>query len=251
MRLHVIGSSAAVPRPGRANSCYVVEGAGAAIVLDCGSGAFARLREAFDVSKLSAVVITHMHTDHFMDLIALRYALKYEYSRAARLPVYLHVGARSVLDEVVAPLTAGSGFFDDVFELREYREGEHVQIDGALVRFAKTTHYIPAFAVRVEAGGIHVTFSSDTAPCEPVVQLAHRSEIFLCEAALGPDGGDHKTRGHSNAIEAGRMAADAGARHLVLTHYDAKAHPDALREKAASTFVGKISIADDGIVFET
>lgn len=250
MRLHVIGSSAAVPRPGRANSCYVVQSAGAAIVLDCGSGAFAHLRESHDVAALSAVVITHMHADHFMDLIALRYALKYEYRRDERLPVYLHIGARRTLDSVVAPLTKGSGFFDDVMLLREYREDEVVSIGDARLRFARTTHYIESFAVRVENGSSSVTFSSDTAPCDEVAGLAAGTNIFLCEAALGANGGEHETRGHSNAREAGQMAAAASVGHLVLTHYDSKAQPDALRASAAEVYGGPVTVADDGMDFD-
>lgn len=250
MRLHVIGSSAAVPRPGRANSCYLVESAGAAIVLDCGSGAFARLRASCDIAALSAVVITHMHADHFMDLIALRYALKYEYQRNERLPVYLHIGARRTLDSVVAPLTKGSGFFDDVMLLKEYREDEKVEVGGVQVCFARTTHYIESFAVRVQNGAASVTFSSDTAPCGEVEGLAAGTNIFLCEAALGANGGEHKTRGHSNAREAGQMAAAASVGHLVLTHYDSKAQPDALRASAAEVYGGPVSVADDGMAFD-
>lgn len=251
MRLHVIGSSPAVPRPDRANSCYLFESDGTAIVLDCGSGAFSRLRVATDVAALDAMFISHMHADHFIDLIALRYALKYEFSRPAPLPVFLHPGARGALDRVVSPFEKADAFFDGVMDLRTYDDEAAVGIGSFTLRFAPTRHYIRAFAIRVEAGAVALTYSADTAPEENVVALARGAGIFLCEAALGADGREEEPRGHSNAREAGEMAEKAGAKHLVLTHYDAQADPAQMLAAASSTFAGSVTVADDGLILTT
>jgi len=247
MRLHVVGSSAAVPRPNRANSCYLIESEGTAIVLDCGSGAFARLRVATDLTTLAAVFVSHMHADHFIDLIAMRYAMKYEFRRASPLPVYLHRGAHSVLDRVVAPFKDGEDFFRDVFEFRTYDEASAIAVESFTLRFAISKHYISAYAMRVESGATALTYSADTAPDDAVSELAHGSDVFLCESALGADGEDREPRGHSNAREAGMMAAAAGVRHLVITHYDAQADPLEMNAAASSAFGGSITIADDGL----
>jgi len=251
MRLHIVGSSAAVPRPNRANSCYLLESEGTAIVLDCGSGAFARLRAATDVAGLAATFISHMHADHFIDLIAMRYALKYEFKRSSLLPVFLHKGARAELDRVVTPFAKGEAFFRDVMEFHTYDETAAVEVENFTLRFARTQHYIEAYAMRVESGATAITYSADTAPDANVVTLARGADIFLCESALGAEGREEEPRGHSNAREAGEMAASAGAKHLVLTHYDAQADPEKMLAAARTSFGGSISIADDGLVLSS
>ncbi|MBV9272206.1 MAG: MBL fold metallo-hydrolase, partial [Candidatus Eremiobacteraeota bacterium] len=172
MRLQIIGSSSAVPRPNRANSCYLIESEETAIALDCGSGAFSRLRAATDIAKLRAIFISHMHADHFIDLIPLRYGLKYEFKRSEPLCVYLHEGGRDELNRVVAPFADDASFFEEVMEFHTYRPDAPVELDSLTVRFARTRHYIEAYAMRVESGTTAMTYSADTAPDESVVDLA-------------------------------------------------------------------------------
>jgi ribonuclease BN (tRNA processing enzyme) len=245
--LYIAGSSSAVPRPGRANSGYLLRTSGCAIAIDLGSGALARLREAIDIADLDAVVISHMHADHFIDLIALRYALRYEMQRPKPLTVYVPPGAIEILSHVVRPLKETDNFFGGIYDLREYAPGEPLQIGDCSVRFVKTLHYIPCYAMRIETPAGVLGFSADTAPCEAVPTLVRGADVFLCEAALGAYGRENGKRGHLNAHEAGEMAARAEVQHLVLTHYSANAGAVDMREAAAAAFKGPITIADDGI----
>ena len=176
-RLTVAGSSSSIPRPDRACSSYLVDDGETPIVMDLGTGAFANLRRHADYDRLGAVVISHMHADHFIDLIPLRYALKYgPRRRAAKLPVYLPPGGLAMLRAFVAAFPREPGaFLDDVFALHEYDPSQPLAIEGATLRFAHTAHYIPAFAMRWERDGASVTYSADTAPDERVVALARES----------------------------------------------------------------------------
>lgn len=246
-RLFIAGSSSAVPRPGRANSGYLLQNTSCALAVDLGSGALARLREAIDIEKLSAVIVSHMHADHFIDLIPLRYALRYEVRRPDPLPVYLPPGALTILTDIVRPLKETDNFFGGVFDLREYAPGDPLLIEDCSVRFAKAVHYIPAYAMRIEMPDGTLGFSADTAPCDAVSNLVQGVDVFLCEAALGAYGREKGKRGHSNAFEAGEMAARADVRHLVLTHYSVNASPIDLHDAAAEAFKGPITVADDGI----
>lgn len=248
-RLFIAGSSSAVPRPGRANSGYLLQTSSCAIAVDLGSGALARLREAIDIEKISAVLISHMHADHFIDLIPLRYALRYEVQRPQPLPVYVPPGAINILTHVVRPLKETDNFFGGVLELHEYSPHESLLIGDCSVRFGKTVHYVPAYAMRIETADGVLGFSADTAPCDAVPKLVHGADVFLCEAALGARGRENGKRGHLNAREAGEMAARADVRHLVLTHYSATASPVDLHDAAAISFKGPITIADDGLEF--
>jgi len=245
--LYIAGSSSAVPRPGRANSGYLLRSAGCKIAIDFGTGVFSRMREVVEPADLDAVVISHMHADHFFDIVPLRYALRYEMERAQPLPVYLPPGGIRVAQTIGRPLKETEDFYEGVLDLREYSPDCPLDIGTCRVHFAPTIHYIPAFAMRIETPHGTVGYSADTAPCDAVSDLVRDAGIFLCEAALGATGTENGERGHLNAFEAGELAERARAKHLVLTHYGTNADPRALRESAAQTFSGKIAIADDGL----
>lgn len=245
--LYIAGSSSAVPRPGRANSGYLLRAGGCAVAIDFGTGALSRLRERIEPTQLDALVISHMHADHFFDIVPLRYALKYEMQRPQPLPVYLPPGGIEVVRTIGNPLKEDADFYDGVLQLHEYDPDAQLQIGRCTIRFARTIHYIPAYAMRIESGEGVLGYSADTAPCDAVPDLVGGASLFLCEAALGANGKEHGQRGHLNAREAGEMAQRARVGHLVLTHYGAKAHPDSLREAAATAFAGKITVADDGM----
>jgi ribonuclease BN (tRNA processing enzyme) len=249
MRIRVVGSSPSVPRPGRACSCHLVHAQGTNVLLDMGTGALANLRLLMDYADLDAIVITHMHADHFLDLIPLRYGLKYgPLTRADRLPLWLPPGGEAQLRKVAATFASEgpNDFLDEVFEVHEYDPTASLQVGNLAVTFAKTVHYIDAYAVRLERNGASVCYSSDTAPCERVEELARGCNVFLCEAALGLAVETGPVRGHLTAIEAGEMAQRAGARRLLLTHYGTEFAPGELEDAARSVYRGPCAIADDG-----
>jgi ribonuclease BN (tRNA processing enzyme) len=212
-----------------------------------GTGAFANLRRHADYDRLGAVVISHMHADHFIDLVPLRYALKYGTRRRARkLPVHLPPGGLAMLRAFAAAFPSEPGaFLDDVFALDEYDPSRPLAIEGATLRFAHTAHYIPAFAVRWERDGASVTYSADTAPDERVVALARECDVFVCEATLLHGAVERGVQGHCTAAGAAAMARDARVRRLVLSHYGAESTSRDLDEAAREIFGGEILVADD------
>jgi ribonuclease BN (tRNA processing enzyme) len=246
-RLTIAGSSSSIPRPNRACSSYLIDDGETPIVLDLGTGAFANLRGYVDYDRLGAVVISHMHADHFIDLIPLRYALRYGGKRVAgKLPVYLPPGGLAVLKTLVSAFAdEGGEFLTDVFALEEYDPSRTLKIEGSTLRFAHTAHYIPAFAIRWEHRGASLTYSADTAPDERVVALAHGSDVFLCEATLLAGEAEPGMRGHSSARDAAEMARVAGVRHLILTHYGEASTARDLDEAARAIYSGEIIVADD------
>lgn len=246
-RLTIAGSSSSIPRPDRACSSYLIDDGETPIVLDLGTGAFSNLRRHIDYDCLGAVVISHMHADHFIDLIPLRYAIRYgARRRRTKLPVYLPPGGMRMLATLVSAFAdEGGEFLNDAFDLQEYDPSRVLRVEGATLRFAHTTHYIPAFAIRWERGGASVTYSADTAPDERVVALARESDIFLCEATLLHGETEPAMRGHSSAADAATMARQAGVKHLILTHYGAESSSRDLDEAARAIYDGAICVADD------
>ncbi|MGA8099637.1 MAG: MBL fold metallo-hydrolase [Candidatus Cybelea sp.] len=237
-----------MPRPDGACSCYLVQTGRAAVLFDIGSGAASKLRRAIEYGRLDAIVISHMHADHFFDLVPLRYGLKYgETSSPGRLPLWLPPGGRRALEALrgAVSVDAPPDFFESAFAIEEYDPGAGLQVNDVRLRFCRTRHYVEAYAMRAECGDASLTYSADTAPCDGVVELARQASLFLCEAALGL-GAEEGERGHSSAEEAGEMARRADAKRLVLTHY-----PDgdagALVDCAKRRFASLVSAAEDGM----
>jgi ribonuclease BN (tRNA processing enzyme) len=249
LRLTVLGSSNAVPRPGRACSSYLVEGAGHAVVVDLGSGALGNLYRHRNAESIDAVVISHMHADHFLDVIPLRYALKYgPRTHGKKIALWLPEGGEQMLRSIAAAFApeSRSDFLSEVFDVATYGAADGLRLGEMRIRFAPTTHYIATFAVRCEAGSQSVTYSADTAPAESVVRLAHESDLFLCEATLRSGSADSTPRGHTSAREAGEMAQSAGVAKLLLTHYPAELSAEHLRAQASDAFAGEVAVVDDG-----
>ena len=250
LRVRVVGSSGAVPRAGNACSCYLIETRTTRIILDCGLGAIQSLRRFIDPATLDAVVISHLHPDHVFDLVPLRYLCAFPPTkRVTKLDVYVHRGALAQMRRlaVAVPSRQGVRFFEQSMRLLEYNAGKILEIGDLRLTFAKTIHYIEAYAIRVANGTSSVTYSADTAPCARVSNLARNTDLFICECSLGPDGKESRPRGHSSAAEAARMARDAGAKHLLLTHYGEQFAPRALAAAAKREFAGRVSVADDAV----
>jgi ribonuclease BN (tRNA processing enzyme) len=245
----VAGSSCSIPRPGRACSSYLIESAERSIVADLGSGAFANVRRYREAEQIDAVVISHMHADHFLDVIPMRYALKYGTRTNAHRPLlYLPPGGERMLRDLVGTFASESGadFLGDVFDVRVYDPNAALVLADVTLRFAPTSHYIPTFAMRFEAAGASFAYSADTAPDERVIELAAGADAFLCEATLSPAGEAEVPRGHVSAREAARMAATAHVGRLLLSHYPASANLAELARAARAEFDGPVDVVDDG-----
>jgi ribonuclease BN (tRNA processing enzyme) len=248
LRVYVAGSSSSVPRPRRACSCYVVRSQQAAVLFDLGSGALSNVRETVDYSKLDAVVISHMHADHFLDVIPLRYGLKYgPYDRTARLPLYLPPGGQAMLRQMCAAFSPEGphDFLDEVFDVQDFDDRSIVEIADLRLTFAQTVHYVETYAIRAAVDGKALVYSSDTAPCEAVVDLARDADLFVCECTLGLGLEGGIIRGHSSSAEAGAMAHTAGVAKLLLTHYGYEHSPEMLEATAREHYGGPTSVVDD------
>lgn len=212
------------------------------------------MRKYADYDRLDAVVISHMHADHFLDLIPLRYAVRYgSKQRTSKLPVWMPPGGIAMLRSMTnAFANEGNGdFLDEAFDIREFDPAQPLALGPGRLRFALTTHYITAYAIRYDRDGKSITYSADTAPDARVVELARGTDLFLCEATLLAGEPEHGgIRGHSSSAEAAQMAADAGVRRLVLTHYSQDATPADLDVSARHIYTGDIVVADDHSVIE-
>ena len=188
-----------------------------------------------------------MHADHFIDVIPLRYALRYgARTHDRRVKLFLPPGGSEILHGMVTPFAGEAGaFLDDVFEIVTYDPKGSVTIGDVTVTFAPTTHYIACFAMRFATPELTFVYSADTAPDEAVAELARGATYLLCEATLTQEEEALEPRGHLSSREAGTLAMQSGARALFLSHYPASAKPSEMAHAAATTFAGPIRVVDD------
>jgi ribonuclease BN (tRNA processing enzyme) len=220
VRLTVIGSSPAWPNPGGAQSGYLLEGPGR-LLLDCGPGVLARLRQQSEWPDVDAIAITHFHLDHCGDLIPWVWgALAGPGAGLERPDLHVPPGGIATLAELARCLGGFPDMFERTFRLSEYVPGETSRMAGFDVLPLRMQHYrMHSYGLRVENGGTVVAYSGDSGPSDALVELARGSDLFLCEATLADDATDEgDARGHLSLAEAEAAAAAAGARRLVVTH---------------------------------
>ncbi|MEU4833214.1 MBL fold metallo-hydrolase [Streptosporangium sp. NPDC023615] len=162
-RLTVLGS--ATPYPGVDNPCsgYLVSCGGTRVWMDAGSGTLARLRRHVRLDELDAIWISHMHADHSADLLTAYYGALYADVRlTAPIPLY---GPPGIADRLAHFLTNGPARspIESAFAVRELHDGHRVRVGPLTLTSREVAHGMPAFAVRVEAGGASLVYSGDTA----------------------------------------------------------------------------------------
>ena len=237
VRVTVIGCSPAWPDPGGAHSGYLVDDPSAGnttgILLDCGPGVLARLRERDGWPHVDAVVITHFHLDHWGDLVPWVWGSFYGLGRQEPRPeLWLPPAGAAFLAEIGTHL----GFpdmFERAFQVREYAEDTPFETSGFEVTAVRLPHYrLETYGLRVRSGPTVVAYSGDSGPDGRLAELARDVDLFLCEATLRDGADDGEPRGHLSVEEALVVAAEAGARRTVLIHRPAELPSPAGVERA-------------------
>ncbi len=249
MRLTVLGSGAACAGAGDNSSGYLVEAADQRILLDCGHGVASTLIGTLHAEQLDHIYISHMHADHFIDLLPLRFAVTRDLNGLPEPIGRLHLppDGRETLAKLLDAICFPLDFFDNVWQVREYQTGETNELAPGLdVSVASGVHYIPGWAIRVNADA-SLTYTGDTAPAEAVCELAYGSDLLVAESTLDePEAGP--VRGHLTAAQAADLATASQARKLMLSHFWFDADREAMAAEAARHFSGPIIVARDGLV---
>jgi len=243
MRLTVLGSSGTFPGPDSPCSSYLVEADGFRLLLDAGNGALGALQRHGGLLDVDAIVISHLHGDHWLDLVPYAYARRYHPAgRGPQVPLHGPPGTLDLLRAV------GASTAEEVYDVRRLEPGT-CGIGPFTVTFGRTNHPVETYASRIEAGGRTLSYSADTAECDTVVELARDADTFLCEASH-LDGGSNPPGLHLTGGQAGGHARRAGAGRLLLTHLVPWNDPARTLEGAAATYDGPTELARSGAGYE-
>jgi ribonuclease BN (tRNA processing enzyme) len=246
LELIVLGAGPAYSdRPGDLGSGYLVRSGQAGVVLDLGQGTFNPLMTAFQPSRLSAVAISHLHPDHFIDLIPLRHYLSRPELRPTRRVRLL---AEDGLSARVDAAWGDAGFSAAAFEL-ERPPFERPTVAGPFaIEARRVRHAGESCAYRVSLGGETgpgIVYSGDTGDIEDLRPLIRPGDTLLCEATFGP-GPVPSGMLHLDARSAGRLAAETGAARLIVAHVRMGYDLEVTREAARDSFGGPTSMARPG-----
>jgi len=263
MRITVLGKSPSWQDAGGACSGYLVQDGDTSIVVDCGNGVFGKLRERIDYVDVDAVVISHLHADHFLDLVPYSYALTYA-PRQQPVPVdrwpgtdnparpELHVphGARETFRRVVGAW-GNDDLIENAFDLTEYEASSRLEIGSVRVSFQPVPHYTETFAMCLSStnGSGRIVYGADCRPTEALTEFASQADLILVEATL-PRPERSGLRGHLTPAEAGAHARSAGAKRLLLVHISDELDADWARREAEAAFEGPVDVAREGETYE-
>lgn len=252
MHLTILGGSAASPNAGMGCAGFLVQTDRTRLVLDLGPGTLQELRRHTDFRTLDAVIVSHMHIDHVLDLLALRHALAYNPLPApAPVPVWLPPGGAEFLSQATAPFDACDepGRFTSTVKVAEYDPARPLIIGDVVVTFAPAVHDIPAWAIRVQPStGSALGYTGDTGPAAALAGFFAGVHVLIAEATLlEPGVRPSDERGSLTAAEAGELAVAAGAEILVLTHMWEELGFAAYRARAEAVFPGQVEVASPGL----
>ncbi len=245
MELVVLGTGAAYPGPHQACSGYLIREGQAGLLLDCGNGIVSRLQEAGEMDNLTALVFSHLHADHLLDVFPLFYSRIYTRGKSyPRLPVYLPPGEADRFARIAEVLRVEPHkLFERAFQATEYDPAAGLMVDGLHLSFLRNEHPIPTYAVRVENSRSSLFYSSDTGPHPGLVDLARGSYLALCEATLDEVDYSPEHPIHLTPRLAAEIASQAGVQKLLLTHmwpfYDRQAMLDQARRVFPATEIAQ------------
>jgi len=263
MRLTVLGKSPAWQDAGGACSGYLIEESDTRVLVDCGNGVFGKLRERTEYVDIDAVVISHMHADHFLDLVPFAYALTYA-PRQQPVPVerwpgtdnparpQLHAppGAAATFRRVVGAW-GNEDLIEKAFDLREYEATSRLDIGPLQFSFQPVPHFTETYAMCIgssESPG-RIIYGADSSPTKALNEFASDADLILVEATL-PRPERNGKRGHLTPGEAGLQARATGARRLLLVHISDELDAGWARAQAEEAFGGPVEVAEGGATFE-
>ncbi len=233
LTLTVLGCAGSFPGPGDACSGYLVRTPDANTLIDLGPGVLANLQVHIPIDEIDAIILTHHHPDHWLDLPILRNAMRYVLD-LDDLPV---LGTAGVLERARQLI----GELAPTFHWTTLRRSSTLKIGDQHLRFAATDHPVETFAVRVEAEGRVLVYTADTGPDWLPGDLVTGADLFLCEATL--DKAHERRVQHLSGRQAGALAREEGVQRLVLTHLAPGIDPETQRAEAEAAFGDAVELA--------
>jgi len=253
-RVVVLGGCGAWPEPGRACSGFLLEHDGFRVALDLGYGTLPRLLSLLGSTTaigLDAIIVTHDHPDHVVDLHGLFRARLYDGRQEPRIALY---SPEAVLDRIAGLEDSDRSTAELVFTWRPLPAGPY-EVGPFRLESRLLPHYVPNAGVRLSTPTLTVAYTGDTGPHPALAELGRDADLYIVDATdRWQQAGDPPAAAgppmNLTSREAGEAAAGAAADRLMLTHFWPGNDRDRSREAAAAAFSGEVLIAVEGAVVD-
>ncbi|MCP4747634.1 MAG: ribonuclease Z [Desulfobacteraceae bacterium] len=252
MKITIVGSGTCVPRLERSSSSVLIESDSVKILLDLGLGTIRRLLEyGVTIDGLTHIFLSHFHPDHTCELAPLLFATKYPGNLSRITPLILAGGPG--INDFYHALQAAYGDWivlpDEQFAICQLdpMRSEKTKWGDLTVHVRPVSHRPESLAIRIEnRAGKSVVYSGDTDKCDALADLAHETDLFICESAM-PD--EKRVPGHLTPGLAAEIASKARVKQLVLTHLYPACDQVDIAKQAANVYKGLIIVAQDLMSF--
>ncbi len=239
----ILGSAGSHCGAGRACSGYLLEADDVKVMVDCGNGSTSNLQRYHRFEDLDAVVISHRHVDHCIDLVGMYYGLKFHEEGQKTIPLY---AGPEVVDLLTSMLSRDSALeFRDTFLHTPVSAGDTFEIGPLTFDLYPSVHPVPTVSMRITYEDKVVAYSSDSFGGPDLIDAAQGADYFLCEATWLGRMEDWPEGIHLTASEAGRVATQAEVGHLILTHILPSQDREQSLVECREEWAGKLSLADD------
>ena len=248
VKVTVLGSAGSHPGNGRACSSYLVSAGDRHLLLDCGNGSVANLMDAVDPGALDAVIISHLHPDHFVDLYGLHYALRFHPESAKKVDVYAPAGAQDLMTSLLIGDSAES--FITHLPMHVAAAGERYELGPFEVELYAANHPVETLASRIVIDGRIIAYSGDSAPTPALEECARDADLFICDATWVSRDAPFPQGVHMTGTEAGMLATVAGVERLMVTHVFPQREPEQVAADAGTVYDGVVWVARDREEYE-
>lgn len=240
MELTILGCGGGVPRPDGAACGHLLTHGDTKVWVDAGNGTLGQLMRHARIGEIDAVVISHRHWDHFIDLYPFALGRQGLDPAKRHSPPFRLIAPPDLLPHI-EQLVGGSGAFDDDIVWEPLEPGQGTTIGDISLETRPMTHLVPTLGMRFTAAGRTIAYSADTGPCEELVEIGRDADVLVCEAMYGAEQPGDPV--HLSARQAGEHAERAGAKSLVLTHIWYEHDLEAACVAARAAYTGPVSAA--------
>lgn len=269
LNLHVLGAAGGYPYGGHACSGFLLTAGDFKVLLDCGPGVALKLLQNRNASDLDAIVLSHFHPDHSLDLISIGYALMSEWIKLRhrrRVRLFLPAGGVAFFENFAGlfghkywqfvdgdygpgyaalgtSINAGCDWMFEVFDVHEFKAGDKVDAGNLVFATIQADHTPEAVCLRVDHGDKRLAYTADTKPFEGLSEFCRDADVLITEGHISgshPPGGAHMT-----PRQAGQMAHAADAKRVLLTHIAAMEDAEDALGAVRAVYDGPVELAGD------
>ncbi len=247
VKITILGSGTCVPSLKRHSCAALIKGKSMHILLDAGPGTMEQLLKLnVHINDIDMILLSHFHLDHCAEVAPFLFATKYPgFKRKKRLTLVGGSGIENLFKNLNKTYDNSLDLPEGCFKIVELNEKGSLDLnqEGLQLYYTRVDHKPESRAYRLtDKTGFSIVYSGDTDYSDHLIELSRSSDLLICESTL-PD--EKKIPGHLTPSLAGEIAAKAGVKKLVLTHFYPECDTVDIKMQCRKMFQGRIILAED------